>query len=425
MRPSSFRDSALALVGCVAALALAGCGNGGATNGGGAGTAGSPGAGAGGGGSGAGGSDAGGAGAGMAGGGAGGVGGGAAGTAGAGGGSTGCSVSKTDAEQPMLLSETKCVDMADPTQPAPGLVPYSVRSPLWSDAAAKERFMSIPEGMKIHAVDCTVDTVACGDPGGGGDGLDDGQWDLPIGTVLVKNFSIEGKRIETRLLMRRNMRVWKGFSYEWNDEGTEATLLPDAGEGKDKPVGTGAQIWHYPSRSQCLECHTQYAGRSLGPSTRQLNSDYDYADGTKNQIAKLTELGLFDAPPKDLPGYPDPFGTGTLEERARSYIQTNCAICHRPGGEFSTVDMRFNTPFATSNLCGPSQHDEGTVPDFRVVPGQPEMSAMWVRMHTLDMPPDVVVRMPKLGSTVIDEAGAQLIADWITSLPADACPNQQ
>jgi uncharacterized repeat protein (TIGR03806 family) len=409
---------------CFALAASSGCGNGSSPNGPSGGSAGAPASGGGGtAGAAAGGGDTGGGGAGggMAGGSAGGAGsGGAAGSSGAGGGSAGCSAFKTDAEQPMLLSETKCVDMADPTQPAPGLVPYSVRSALWSDAATKERFVRIPDGMKIHAVDCTTDTELCGDPGTGGDGLDDGHWDMPIGTVLVKNFSIEGKRIETRLLMRRSTRAWKGFSYEWNDAGTEATLLPDAGEGKDKPVGTGTQVWHYPSRSQCLECHTQYAGRSLGPSTRQLNSDYPYAEGAMNQVAKFSELGLFDAPPKDLPGYPDPFGTGTLEERARSYLQTNCAICHRPGGEFSTLDLRFDTPLADTGLCDKSERDAGLVPEDRLVPGNPDESAISFRMHDL-----TDVRMPKIGSSVVDDDGTALIDEWITSLPADACPPQQ
>jgi uncharacterized repeat protein (TIGR03806 family) len=345
--------------------------------------------------------------------------GGAGGSAGSAGG--GCSVSMTDADQPMLLSETKCVDMADPSKPAPGLVPYAVRSALWSDGAAKERFLRIPDGAKIHAVDCATEPDLCADPGGGGEGLDDGHWDLPIGTVLVKNFSIEGKHIETRLLMRRNTRTWKGFSYEWNDEGSEASLLP---EGKDKPVGTGTQVWHYPSRGECLECHTQYAGRSLGPNTRQLNADYAYADGTMNQVAKFTDLGLFDAAPKDLPGYPDPFGAGTLEERARSYMQTNCAICHRPGGEFSGVDMRYGTPLAMTNLCGESEHDVEVIQaDYRLVPGQPAMSALSLRMHALNTP-EALVRMPKLGSNVVDEDGAALIDEWITSLPTDACPQQ-
>jgi mono/diheme cytochrome c family protein len=348
--------------------------------------------------------------------------GGAAGSAGAGGGSTaGCSVSKTDAEQPLLLSETKCVNMTDPALPAEGLVPYSVRSALWSDGATKERFIRVPDGAKIHAVDCPTDTALCGDPGGGGQGLDDGHWELPIGTVLVKSFSIEDERIETRLLMRRTMTVWKGFSYEWNDAGTDATLIDDAANpaGKDKPVGTGTQVWHYPSRSQCLECHIRFAGRSLGPSTKQLNSDYAYADGTMNQVDKFEQLGLFDAPPKDLPGLPDPFGADPLEQRARSYLQTNCAICHRPGGEFSSVDMRFTTALADTNLCGLSERDMGTVPKYRLVPGSFLTSNMSFRMHEVSD-----LRMPKIGSNVVDPQGSKLIDDWIASLPTDACPPQ-
>ncbi|HYJ11699.1 MAG TPA: hypothetical protein VEX18_21900 [Polyangiaceae bacterium] len=404
---------------CVATAALGACGNGGSPNGGGAGSATSGSGGAAG--AAVAGSDAGGlSGAGGTAGSPAAGSGGAAGSAGSGGdGSAGCSASMTDDEQPMLLSETKCVDMADPTKPAPGLVPYSVQSALWSDGAEKERFLRIPDGAKIHPVDCATEPDLCADPGSGGEGLDDGHWDLPIGTVLVKNFSLEGKHIETRLLMRRNSRTWKGFSYEWNDDGTEANLLP---EGKNKPVGTGTQVWQYPSRAACLECHTQYAGRSLGPNTRQLNADHAYAEGTMNQVAKFTELGLFDVPPKDLPGYPDPYGTGTLEERARSYLQTNCAICHRPGGEFSTVDMRFGTALAETNLCGASEHDE-SLAAYRLVPGQPTLSSMSVRMQALDTA-EAEVRMPKLGSTVIDEQGVALIDEWITSLPSDACPPQ-
>jgi uncharacterized repeat protein (TIGR03806 family) len=256
----------------------------------------------------------------------------------------------------------------------------------------------------------------------GGTGEDDGHFQFPIGTVLVKSFSIEDKLIETRLLMRRTSMVWKGFSYEWNDDETEATLLEDAEfpMGKDKPVGSGAQVWHYPGRGQCLECHIRYAGRSLGPSTPQMNSDFAYADGTMNQLARLEQLGLFDASPKQLPGLPDPFGTDPLEQRARSYMQTNCAICHRPGGEFSTVDMRFATPLADGALCDVIERDMGTgVPLYRLVPGNPALSAMSFRMHALDDK-----RMPKIGSSVVDPAGTQLIDDWITSLPTDACPPQ-
>lgn len=366
-----------------------------------------------------------------AGGGAGGTGGASAGAGaggtGGGGGTTAsrCAISATDAEQPALLSETGCIDMADPTKPAPGLVPYAVRSPLWSDAAAKERFVRIPEGGKIHVLDCALEAAACKPPGEGGTGEEDGHWQMPVGTVLVKNFSIEGKHIETRLLMRRstsNLTGWKGFSYEWNDDQTEATLLPDDETGKNKPVGAAAQVWHYPSRGECMECHTRYAGRSLGPSTQQLNSDFTYADGTMNQIDKLQQLGLFDVAPKKLAGYPDPLGEdGTLDERARSYMHTNCAICHRPGGAATTVDMRYTTAFADMKLCDKVERDADKVPDpdLRLVPGKPAESTMSFRMHTLE-----TTRMPKIGSNVVDTAGVGLIDAWISAIPTNACPPQ-
>jgi cytochrome c551/c552 len=191
--------------------------------------------------------------------------------------------------------------------------------------------------------------------------------------------------------------------------------------GKDKPVGTAQQVWHYPSRSQCMDCHTRYAGRSLGPSTQQLNSEFAYADGAMNQIAKLTQLGLFEAAPKDMTGYPDPLASdATLEERARSYIQSNCAICHRPGGEFSSIDMRYATTLADSKLCDKVERDAGKVPDYRLTPGKPAESTMSFRMHTLEM-----TRMPQIASLVVDLKGTQLVDDWIAALPTDACPPRQ
>jgi hypothetical protein len=235
--------------------------------------------------------------------------------------------------------------------------------------------------------------------------------------VLVKNFSIEGKHIETRLLMNRDILGWVGYSYEWNTEQTEATLLPDDSTGKDKPVGTGTQVWHYPSRSECFKCHTQYAGTSLGPSTAQLNSDFAYAEGSMNQLEKLKTLGVFDNAPKTIVGLPDPFGADPLPDRARSYIQANCAMCHRPGGEFSSIDMRFQTTLTDSKMCETAERDNGKVPVYRLTPGKPAESGMSFRMHALDM-----LRMPKVGSKVVDDKGAKLVDDWITSLQPDACP---
>ncbi len=344
--------------------------------------------------------------------------GGAGGSAGSAGATAGCQMSATDAEQPMLLSETHCVDMTDPTKPAPGLIPYDVTSPLWSDGAVKERFVFIPAGSTIHVKSCTTEPDTCMPPEMGGSGTDEGHWDMPVGTVLVKNFSVGGKRIETRLLMQRNATTWKGFSYEWNDEGTDATRLSAE---LDKDLGT--QVWHYPSSSQCLECHTKGAGRSLGPSTPQMNKDFAYADGTMNQIEKFASLGLFDTAPAMIAGFPDPYGTAPLEERVRSYFQTNCSICHRPGGTLSDIDFRFTTPYADMDLeCAAIARGTGDplLPQVRLVPGSPEESSLSFRMHDV-----TTYRMPRIGSRVVDMDAVQMVDDWITAMPApapDTCP---
>lgn len=340
-----------------------------------------------------------------------------AGTGGSGGGAAGCALPPMGEEPAALLSQTGCVNMADPTQPAPGLIPYSVRSPLWSDAAEKHRFLRIPEGGKIRVLDCSTQADACNADSGGGD---DGHWEVPPGTVMVKHFSIEGKLIETRLTMRRSVTRWQFYGYEWNDAGTEATLLPDSTDGKDRPVGSGAQVWHYPGRQQCPQCHTAGAGFSLGPSTPQMNSDFAYAEGTMNQVEKFKQLGLFESPPPNLAGYPDPAGTDPVEQRARSYLQANCAICHRPSGEYAALDLRWGVPFDETGLCLEIDRDPMgiDVPPYRLVPGDPSKSTISFRMHSLEK-----VRMPKIGSGLVDPAGTQLVDAWITAMPASACPS--
>src|SRR5262249_17727125 len=122
----------------------------------------------------------------------------------------------------------------------------------------------------------------------------DGDFDLPIGSVLMKTFSVANQRVETRLFVHHADGDWAGYSYEWNDAGTDATLLP---AGKTKPLANGP-TWYFPSRTECLECHTTAAGRSLGPEIAQLNRDFTYTQTNRisNQLATLDHIGLFDAP---------------------------------------------------------------------------------------------------------------------------------
>lgn len=344
---------------------------------------------------------------------------GSGGSSGAGGGApVGCAMPANGEEPPMLLSATGCVNMTEPSKPAPGLIPYTVRSPLWSDAADKHRFVRLPADGKIRVLDCSTQAAACsGDSAGG----EDGHWEFPPGTALVKNFAIEGKLIETRLIFRRSMTRWLFYGYEWNDAGTEATLLPDDTDGKDKPVGTASQVWHYPGRQQCPQCHTAGAGFSLGPSTPQLNSDFAYADGSMNQLEKFKQLGAFETPPAAVTGYPDPAGTDTVEKRALSYMEANCAICHRPAGEYAALDLRWGVAFDKTGLCLPIDRDAENpdMPKTRLVPGDPTKSAISFRMHSLEK-----TRMPKIGSKVVDPVGTKLIDDWISAMPTTACSAQ-
>jgi hypothetical protein len=342
---------------------------------------------------------------------------GASGTAGAGAlvyAGPGCTVPVAENDEPMLLSQTGCVDPSDPTKAAMTLVPYDVNSPLWSDGASKERYISLPTGSKIHVKDCAAEPATCQSVDAGGTAEDEGHWDLPVGATVMKVFLIGGARVESRLLMHVSDTVWRGYSFEWNDAGTDATLLPDK---KDKPVGS--QSWHYPSRSECLACHTEGAGRSLGPTTPQLNRDYDYPDGTMNVIDKFEALGAFDHSPTRIAAYPSPTGTGPLEDRARSYLQANCSLCHRPGSTVMDVDLRFTTAFADTGLCNQginASPDDTNLPPLRLVPMDPTNSNISFRMHTLNSG----YRMPKYASSVVDTAGTMLIDDWINSITS--CP---
>jgi len=301
---------------------------------------------------------------------------------------------------PQLLSQTGCVDPADPTRPAAGLIPYDVNSPLWSDGADKARYFAIPDGKTI--------TITA-----------DQDWDLPIGSVAMKTFAVAGKRIETRLFMRHDDGGWGGYTYEWNDDGKDATLLP---AGKTRPLA-GAAVWAYPSRSQCMQCHSQAAGGTIGLETAQLNRDFVYASTNRisNQLATLDHLGMFSVPlaqlPADAPRLSEPDGKDDLEARARSYLHGNCAHCHRPmGGGQGTMDLRYAQALVDTKTCN-AINTQGTVgaASKLVAPGAPDASILSLRLHATDGK-----RMPPVGVSVTDTDGAALIDEWISSLTA--CP---
>jgi uncharacterized repeat protein (TIGR03806 family) len=324
---------------------------------------------------------------------------------------------------PMLLSATGCVDAKDPTRPAESLIPYDVNSPLWSDGADKQRFMAIPDGALIHVKDCAHEPQLCKPTVEGGTTPDDGHFELPVGTVLVKSFLFNGKLLETRLFMRY-ADMWRGLSYQWNDAQTDATVVGEFGLNKTITNAGKQQSWYFPSRTDCNECHNDTVGGSLGLETMQLDRMYKYPSGqTADQLATLEHLGVLDAPvtrvlPLLDPRLPDPGGT-RLEARVRSYLHGNCAICHRPEGDYAAIDLRYGVSLADMNMCNvdPNKGDLGVAGVKRLAPNDLTRSVILLRMKA---PDKVSGRMPQLASSVLDPTGIDLVTRWIQSI--SKCP---
>jgi uncharacterized repeat protein (TIGR03806 family) len=300
---------------------------------------------------------------------------------------------------PNTLSATGCVNPANPSQPASGLIPYSISAPFWSDGATKDRWMALPNNTTI-SVGSTND------------------WDFPYSTVLMKNFRVGTRLIETRLLMRHPDGNWGGFTYEWNSAQTDANLVRG---GAVRDIG-GGQQWIFPSEAQCLQCHTVNAGRSLGLETAQLNRSHTYPQTgrTANELLTLNAIGMFNPAmpdPATQPTMADPADSNApLANRARAYLHTNCAQCHRPGGPTGiNMDLRYTTAFAATNTCNvtPQAGDLGLGANARLIaPGNAANSILINRTNRRD-----VNGMPPLGSNRVDTAGVALLTQWVSSLP--------
>jgi len=270
------------------------------------------------------------------------------------------------AQMPALLTSTAVFTTAIAREPHPGLIPYSLISPLWSDGSLKSRFIGLP-------FDGTV-----GSPGSPKVGFaETDYWTFPNGTVIVKNFDMRMderpgyensvRRLETRILIRYldqtgptpTPRI-RGATYRWRADNSDADIVVSP-NGAVEPIvitnadgSTRTQNWLYPGPGQCLQCHNQAAGMVLGIKTAQLNGDFGYKqpagpDRVDNQLHTWNHLGMLTPTLDDTttyPQYPKMAEIGdtsaTLENRARSYIDSNCAHCHRPGGGGPYFDMRYN-----------------------------------------------------------------------------------
>lgn len=306
---------------------------------------------------------------------------------------------------PTSLVDTGCVAVADPSQPASGLIPYQPNARFWSDNADKLRWLALPDGTQV-------------------DPADDTEWAFPPGTVTVKNFVVENQLIETRLFMQHPNGTWAGYTYEWDDAETTATRVI-GGKLRNLTHTAAPQQWIYPSEGECLQCHTEVDGYVLGVNTPQLNGEFLYPDSgvTDNQLETLNHIDLFDPdvvePVSALPSVVDPEDTAqTLNDRARAYLHTNCASCHQPGGGTpAAIDLRYETTLAASGTCDvdPLLSSLGISNAKIIAPGDAARSVLLNRMNRRDGD-----GMPPIGSNIIDSAGVSLIEQWINSL--GACP---
>ena len=311
---------------------------------------------------------------------------------------------------PLTLADTGAFRDLIHLTPNPGIVPYDLNLPFWSDGAHKTRWFSVPDTNRTIGFEREI------------------PWSFPVGTVWIKHFGLQltngvaesTRRIESRFLVRSAEGVY-GVTYRWDDSQTNATLV--AAEGLDEDIDiqdqgeTHTQVWHYPSRAECLRCHVPVAGFALGFNTPQLNREFDHDGVTNNQIAALSQAGYFSSPVTGIHSLRSLIAaTNTawsLEYRVRSYLAANCVQCHQPGGEtLKSWDARITTPTAAAGIINgrlafPFRGDpEGRV----IVPGSLEHSMMFFRVANLG-----VSHMPPLATTVMNTEGINLLREWITN----------
>jgi putative heme-binding domain-containing protein len=334
---------------------------------------------------------------------------------------------------PRRLSETGLFASTREHRPAPGVLPYDVLAPQWCDGASKERFLALPGLSRVDFETITYPQPAPGAPPG---------WKFPDGAVLAETLYMQmetgntasRRRIETRLLHNEQLtgteevgdQYWRGYTYVWNDEQTDAVLLEDP-QGRDSvltirdpkvPGGKRQQNWHFPSRTECTVCHNMAAKYVLGMQTLQINRDH--GSPAANQLRTFERLGLFTkslpSPPEDLPRLVDYRDAAQqLDLRARSYLHANCSHCHRKwGGGNAEFQLLATLELADTGTVG-MRPAQGTfqIANARVIaPHDPYRSVLFYRMSKLGPG-----RMPRLGSDEVDEAGLRLIHDWIAGLP--------
>lgn len=300
-------------------------------------------------------------------------------------------------------------------RPVEGIMPYVLNTPLFSDYAEKLRYVKLPAGQSVVY---NADQVL----------------DFPVGTTLIKTFYYpidardpgKGRKLmETRLLLHEPSG-WQALEYIWNDEQTEA-YLEVAGDTKvvswiDRTGHSRTLNYSMPNLNQCKGCHNKNEKMTpIGPSARQLNGDFMYSGSTENQLVHWQKVGMISSLPslESIPKAPkwNDESSGSLEKRARAWLDINCAHCHNPEGPARTSGLflhwQESDPTHLGIMKTPVAAGKGTGGRlFSIVPGQPDKSILVYRLESTD-PAEM---MPELGRKTTQTEGVKLIREWIQSL---------
>ena len=310
---------------------------------------------------------------------------------------------------PARLADTGLYRQGDMTTVDPRHRLFSPQYPLWTDGLSKRRWIHLPEGAAIDASDPY-------------------EWRFPVGTKLWKEFSLGGRKLETRMLWRASETNWIVATYAWNEAGTDAVLAPDEGIPGVAEVAPG-RYHAIPGRTDCTACHgTRVA--PLGFNALQLSGDRDpnaihgepLSDGMVT-LEALLDQGLIRtgaAEPLD----PRPrIRTSSPGTRAvLGYLASNCGSCHNGRGEISAAEPALRLreliedgDAVATRLAG--RRSRWQIPGLPegdsvlVHPGDPARSAILARMRS--RAPSS--QMPPLGTVLRDEAAVDALSRWISS----------
>ena len=331
-------------------------------------------------------------------------------------GSAGAAPQAGAGKPPQTLRETGLYANADALEADPRHLAFSPQYPLWTDGAAKKRWISLPPGTTIDA-------------------SDQDAWVFPVGTRLWKEFSFNGRRVETRYIERQADGEWLYAAYAWSADGRETRLVSENGRPGAYELA-GGRAHDIPGVSDCKACHQGSPSRVLGFSALQLSPDRDpgalHAElrpAATVDLASLIEKGLIVGLPKSLQSTPPRITAASATERAAlGYMHGNCGHCHNDRGSLQNIGLFLRAaagaavqPAIASTVGQPVRKPApGQSPDavLRIKPGDPEKSGLVQRIGSRYS----ALQMPPLGTELIDKEAVELIQRWVKELDQRDAP---